>query len=88
MDEIALGRIARDDGGSALAALDRGFAAVEAQLALLLFRPVTLEARVLEDGLDVFGEIDLGFSAGGIRSDEHGGGEGQRQFGNQVHGRG
>ena len=56
--EVALGGVARHDDRAVLAAFQRGLAGVEAQLALLFFRPVTFEADLLEDGPDVLVEIN------------------------------
>jgi hypothetical protein len=61
---LALAGVIHHEGRSGLATLERRFARIEAHLALLLFRAVALDAVLLEDGLNVFGEIHLGFSGG------------------------
>ena len=54
-DHRTLLAFARNDGGIAAgSALDRGFAAVDPIFALGFFRAVALDARLLEDGFDVF----------------------------------
>jgi hypothetical protein len=54
-DQGAFLAFAGDDNLAVFAAFEDGGEAIEADIALLLFLPVTLEARGFEDGLDVLG---------------------------------
>src|SRR3989442_5712254 len=49
MDEYALGTFARENDLPVLAAFERGFERIQAELALLLFGPMTFVARFFED---------------------------------------
>jgi hypothetical protein len=56
---LAFGSVADDESGAGLAPFERRLARIEPQLALLLFRAVAFDAVLLEEQLNVFGEIHL-----------------------------
>ncbi len=59
-EQLAFLRLAGHDRRPVIAALESRLAAIEPQVPLLLLRAVALETRPLENGIDVFGEIDGG----------------------------
>ena len=63
LDQQAVAAFAGHEGRAAGAAFERGFFRVQSQVRAVLGRAVTVETGLLEDGLNVAGEVHV--SVGG-----------------------